>query len=469
MNILDSLYGFTVFLPLVFGLYLAIERFRFALVNRKILNYGLLSINFISLILYFSLTYFIFIDKYTLSIDFTLFKFFDVELLPSINLNENNAIYLLLSNILYFLINIFVLRFFKSKKQFLFTKQRYNILFSVLIFSTYFFIVSSNILQAVICWMATSAFVFVFCYLDIFKMNTKANITRMMRINFLSDFSFLIAFMLMFRYVVLFSKNFLINMYFIEPDAFFDTMIQINSSLEVKIIALALLIAVFARLIIFPFNCYYSFLASSSDIVYPVVVCINNIFGCYLCSNFCTLFEYFPKILLIIKVSAVLTIVTSFIFLFFEKNIKIIFGYIFSILNALFLLFLYANENISCIYFGCLFVLLLILMKLFSFDKNNFPKRFINKTKGFYLEKLHIFVFEKLPQKTAFIFLASFDWFFDFILNTLNKIFSFAVHIFLIKYEKQNKFSLLKTIFLIFAAIVIFLIIVILFKGADFG
>ncbi len=466
MDIFNSLSVIVVFLPLIFAISMLIARVKFVLINKTILNYGLYLINIINLILVSISAYFIYVQNKTFNFSLNCFDF-------SFNLlaDKNNILFLITASIFYFLVNVFVIRFFITKKQFLFTKQRYYILFSLLISNTYLFLCSPNILQCLVFWFVQSLIILIFSYFDIFKISTKVNITRFLRINLLGDFAFLVAYVLFFKYAIL--QEPLIESTSIaikNINLFFSYLIGISSIGEYKFALIMLLIAVFSRLIIFPFSCYYSFFANSSSVLYlPIMVCANNILGAYLYLNICPMFDYFPNAKMFIYTISLITIITSLMFITYEKNIKIIYGYLLSIINAVFISLVLFNKYSVFIYFGLLFVLLLILMNLFSKDKNNIKRKVLNKFTGFYLEKFNIFVFEKVPYKLANILTLVNKYFFKILFGLGNKITDTANTFFVIKSSKASKITIIRTVFLVFTLFVVFIILAILFRRIDFG
>ena len=471
MDILNFISANVILLPLIFGLFLLFCRIRLILLNKKVLNYGLFALNLLNFFLCSILTFFVYFKNSVVDFEHKIFDFLNIELIFGVCINKSNASILLFASLIYFLISIYFLKFFKTKKQFLFTKQRFYILSSLLISLTYSFIVSNNLLLSLVIDTMISTVLFVFAYFDIFKTNANYNIIRYLRINYISDFCFFAAFLLFFKYAVL-SLDFIQTtaIKYSELNEFLSYMMGISSNAEYKLAILFLLIAVFARIVVFPFSCYYSFLANSSSVFYlPVAICINNFLGIMLYLNIIQMFAYFPKIKIVIYVFAGLTALYSIISLFFEKNVKIIFGYLIALINSLFIVSVLFFKDAVYIYFGLLIVLFLILYKLFSINKINFKRKLINKNKGFYLEKAHIVVFETLPLKTAKVFLFLEKHVLGLVFSIIYKITNTIVDILVIRHIKVTKINILKNIFFIFALFVILAIIIILFGGVDFG
>ena len=181
------------------------------------------------------------------------------------------------------------------------------------------------------------------------------------------------------------------------------------------------------------------------------------------------MFDYFPDAKMFIYAVSLITIITSLIFITYEKNIKIIYGYLLSIINAVFISLTLVNKYSVFIYFGLLFILLLILMNLFSKDKNNIKRKVLNKFTGFYLEKFNIFVFEKVPYKFANILTLINKYFFKILFGLGDKITDIANTFFVIKSSKASKITVIRTVFLIFTLFVVFIILAILFRRIDFG
>ena len=471
MDIFNLLSVIVIFLPLIFALFMLIARMRFVLINKMFLNYGLVFINLFNLVLISFLAYFIYIQNQAFEFSLSFFDSFNGNFSLNLFLDKNNILFLIIASALYFLINIFVIKFFKTKKQFLFTKQRYYILFAFLISNTYLFLCSPNIFQCLIFWFIQSLAILFFSYFDIFKISTKVNITRFLRINLLGDFAFLIAYVLFFKYAIL--QKPLIESTSValkNIDLFFSYLIGISSEIEYKFAIIMLLIAVFSRLVIFPFSCYYSFFANSSSVLYlPVMICANNILGVYLYLNICSMFDYFPNVNIFIYVISLITVITSLIFVTYEKNIKIIFGYLLSIINAVFLSFALMYKYTVLVYFGLLFILFFVLFNLFSNGKNNIKRKIINKFTGFYLEKVNIFIFEKLFLKVANLLTILNIYLFKILFGAGNKLIDIGNSIFVIKSSKSDKISIIRKVFLIFALFIVFIILLILFGGIDFG
>ncbi len=471
MDILNIISANVVFIPLIYALFLLFCRIRLVLVNKKVLNYGLSVINLLNFVLCLVLGFFVYFKNSIIDFGYEIFDFLNIELIYGFNINKTNASILIFASLFYFLFSCYLVKFFKEKKQFLFTKQRYYILFSLLIFVTYSFICSNNLLLSMIFGAISTFVLFVFAYFDIFKTNANYNIVRFLRLNFVSDFCFFIAFVLFFKYAVL-AENFIQStaIKFSDLNVFLSYMLGISSCIEYKIATIFLLGAIFIRLNIFPFNCYYSFLANSSRVFYlPVAICVNNFLGIILYLNIVQMFGYFPKIKLFIYAFAIVSLLYSMASLLFEKNIKILFGYLISIINSLFIVGVLFFENAIYVYFGCLLILLLVLFKLFSIDKMNFKRTLINKNKGFYLEKIHIIIFEVFLLKIANILLFLNKNILEMVFKIFYKILNVIVDILVIRHIKASRIGIMRNVFLVFALFIILTIIIILFGGVDFG
>lgn len=473
MDVINILSPIIILTPFLYGVVLLIARIKLLLLNKKFLNYGLFTINGINLILALALLYFVNVKNEVSNLNIELFDISNIHLNFGISVSQNNVLFLVFGCLFYFVINLFVVHFFKQKKQFLFTKQRYYILLSFLITLTYCFLMSANLLQSLILFMLQGVVVYLFVYFDIFKINTKANISRFLRLNLFAEFCFFTAFLLFFKYSVL-AQDLIsdTSICFDKLNLFFSYLIGISSPVEYKFALILILLFVFSKLVILPFSCYYSFFANSSDVTYlPVYICINNFIGAYIYLNFLAMFDYFPDAKIIVYALSLLTIITSIIFLSYEKNIKIIFGYVLSIVNSIFLYFAIFYKQSIIIYFCALLLLLLFAVLLFSKDKINLKRRIINKYKGFYLERLHILLFEAIPNKLSKFLIVSNEYVFKILCRPFLYIINLLVNIFAIKYLKNSKIKIIRNIFFVFGIFIVFIILTMLFLfgGIYFG
>lgn len=473
MDIVNILSPFIILMPFLYGIVLLIARIKLLLLNKKFLNYGLLAVNSVNLLISLTLLYYVNVNNNVSDLNIDIFNLLNINFSLGISLNQKNILFLVFASLFYFVINLFIINFFKTKKQFLFTKQRYYILFSFLITSTYLFLTSPNLLQLLILFMLQGVIVYLFVYFDIFKTNTKANISRFLRLNLFSEFCFFTTFLLFFKYSVL-AQDLIgdTSICFEKLNLFFSYLIGISSPIEYKFALVLVLLVVFSKMAIFPFSCYYSFFANSTNVSYlPVYICVNNLAGAYIYLNFLPMLDYFPSAKIIIYTLCFLTVLSSVIFLSYEKNIKIIFGYLLSIINSIFLYFAILNHNAVIIYFCVLFLLLLFVSFLFSKDKINIKKRMLNKNKGFYLERAHIFIFEVLPAKISNIIVTANKYVLKFLFRPFLYVANLVINAFAIKYLKESKIKMLRNVFFVFGIFIVFIIIIILFLfgGIYFG
>lgn len=457
-----------VFAPLFFGLYLFVSRLNKSFINKKLLNNGAIIVNLISLMI-FSVSYFFVPNGEILNFDFSFFLIEKFCLNLGFLINETNLLFLIYASFLCFLVSLYSNLYFTKKKQFIFTKQRYYAFLSVLSSLVYVFLASINLFQGMMVLILQSVLVLIFSYCDIFKNPTNYNITRFHQISHLGNFSLFVAISLLFKYAIL-SQGYIssISLNYDELNVLISYMYGLSSSFEFKLMAIALIIAVFSRLAIFPLSCYYSFFANSSNILYlSVISCLNNIIGLFLFLKILPLIKMANSYILAFEIFLALAIAISIIQILFERNIKIIFGYLFAAINSGFIiLFLNFNSDFIClIYFGINLLFLIILMFLFYINKTNFKKRLVNKQLGFILEKTHILFFEKIPSKISDIFEIIDERIIQNLSYFIVKILDFFASIFVQKITKTNSIKIIKNILIIFAIIAILAILIALFGG----
>lgn len=457
--------------PLVFGVYLLYSRLTLTYINRKVLNYGNLYINLISLIL-FSVSYFFIINS-NIEFEYNLGNIFlnDLELNFGFLINKTNILFALIASLNFTLISLYSKFYFDKKKQFIFTKQRFYAFLSLLAFNTYIFLLSSNLFQLFVFWILQGIIIFIFSYFDIFKSSVNFNITRFNRITLIGNFALLLSIFILFKYSI--NQDFeQTSLSILNYQKLVNNMMSLSvGDIELKICTICLILASASRLIIFPFNCYYSFFANSSNIFYLCTSCtINSIFGLYvflLAKTNISMLEYTKPLIIFFVVSSAISLILTI----FEKNIKIIFGYFISAINGFCLAgILDYSKDISIItYFVCNLFILFALMFLFYNDEINIKPRFFTKQKGFIVEKTHIYVFEKLPDK-LFKLLNIIDEIIvqNFILFFVN-LFNFIVTLFVIKTRRKSKFIRIRNILLIFALMIIIAIFFALFGSGRFN
>lgn len=458
-----------IFLPLFYALYLFFARLSLSFVNKKVLNYGCCVVNFTSLIIFYLTDYFALNRTQIAKFNFNFFTIDKFSLDFGVFIDDVNITYLILTSLICLILSIYSKIYFNKKKQFIFTKQRYYIFLSMISFLTYFFIASENLFQGVIALFAQSTIVLAFAYFDIFKNPTNHNITRFHRISLIGDFALLIASLILFKYAIL-SKGYIESnsLNYNELNVLSSYMYGISSACEFKLTIFCFILAIMSRLATFPLNCYYSFLANSSNIMYlSCISLVNNIVGIFLFLKIVPLFELTKNYIEPLMIFFGIGILISLIQIMFERNLKIIFGYLFSAINSLFLI-LFLNFDISFIrnlYFVLNIAFIILLMILFYKDKINLPKRLINKQVGFIIEKGHIIIFETIPDKISRILNIIDEKIIKNFTPLLIKIFNLIISFFVIKLAKTNYIANIRNILIMFAIFVLFAIYITLFGG----
>lgn len=455
-----SIAGFSIFAPLIYALFLIIKRLRLSYVKKNILNNGFCAVSFVSFALF--LIQKLFIKPFELNLDVfaidkTIFKI--GFLLDSTTIN-----FLVFTSLLYFIASVYLKKYFAQKKQFIFTKQRFYIFLSLLCFNTYLFLISSNLFQSFIFWVLSGVIIYIFSYFDIFKKSADYNLNRFYRILLLGDFSYLAFIFILFKYACLSNgESEFISLDFSTLDITLSYCFGTSSVLEHGLALICLVIALLSRFFIFPLNCFYSFFANSSNALYvPGLVCSNCILGAYLFTKTIPYLELFSEYKIHFEIFIALTILTSLFFILFEKSLKIIFGHILSIISALFvILYFNISHRMSLgFYFISILIVLLVLIKMFLSDKTNLNSRIINKQKGFMLERIHIFVFEKMLVKIS----SFFNYIDEKVVQNIIKfpifVFEFLSTLFVVKLSKRNsEIENLRNILIIFAILAIIAIV----------
>ena len=452
-----------IFLPLFYALYLFGARLSLSFVPKKVLNSGCFVVNLISFVL-FLLLKIPFINKTgVVEYDFNFFSIEKFSLNFGFSIDETNISYLIIASLLCWVISLYSKYYFDIKKQFIFTKQRYYVFLALISFLTYAFLASSNLFEGVIALMLQSYLIAVFAYYDIFKYPKNYNVSRFHRISLLGNFSLLVSAMILFRYAIL-SQGYIASnsINYSELNVLMSYTWGISGSIEFKIMVICLIVAIMSRLMIFPMSCYYSFFANSSNIMYlSVIGIVNNISGMFLYLKVIPLIQLFKNYILIFEILIILGALVSLIQILFERNIKIVFGYLLSAINSIFvILFLFFNVGlIQNIYFAFNLIFVALLMILFINDKNNFKKRLINRQIGFALEKSHIVLFEVVPQKISLVFDVLDEKVIQKITALLVAIFNYFISLFVVKTTKTTKIKNIRNILLI----IIFFILLAIF------
>ena len=456
-----------IFLPLIYGFYLLAKRVRLSFINKKILNNSSIIINLLSLSIFTILTALIIKNDYIYSLNKNIFSFDNINFNIGINLNTENALFLIFSSFIFTILAIYSKFYFEKKKQFLFTKQRYYIFLSFISFNTYMLFLSLNLIQMLCFLILEGIIIFVFSYFDIFKNCANYNITRFQRINTIGDFALLISILILFKYAVL-SEEYIssTSLDFRELNILTSYTYGICNPIEFKIITAGFIITFMSRLFVFPLSCYSSFFANSSNLFFISSITIpSTIVGIFMFLKTMPFVELSAKLQDYLILLFIISAILCSIFLLFEKNFKIIYGNLISIFNSIFctLYLIFKQKETLWIYFGITFALLFILMILFAKDKNGFNKALITKHKGYILEKIHIFSFEILPYKISKII----DFLDKKIIQNLIyipiKLSDILISAFTIKNKRKNTTKNIRNILIIFALFAILAIFTALF------
>ena len=154
-----------IFLPLIYGFYLLVKRVRLSFIDKKILNNSSIIINLLSLSIFTILTASIIKNDYIYSLNKNIFSFDNINFDIGINLNTENALFLIFSSFIFTILAIYSKFYFEKKKQFLFTKQRYYIFLSFISFNTYMLFLSLNLIQMLCFLILEGIIIFVFSLL----------------------------------------------------------------------------------------------------------------------------------------------------------------------------------------------------------------------------------------------------------------------------------------------------------------
>lgn len=149
-----------IFLPFIFGLYLLIKKIRFSFVEKSVINNGLIVINSLTLLAFCAVKFF---HK---TVNFGEYGFL---------IDSKNIYFLIFSSFVYLILSIFLKKYFKEKKKYIFTKQRLYIFLPLLITITYLFLSASNLFVNLIFWFLSGLLIYVFSYFDIFKYGANYN------------------------------------------------------------------------------------------------------------------------------------------------------------------------------------------------------------------------------------------------------------------------------------------------------
>ena len=455
-----------IFLPFLLALFLIATKLNLQYIDKKILNWSTSISNLISLLSFVYLKMFYSNDT-IINFNQNIISIGELNLNFGILINKINIDFLIYCALVYFLISIFSIIYFNKKKEFIFKKQGYYIFLLLLSFNTYIFISSYSLIQSLIFWIIQGILVYIFANFDLFKDVANYNTTRFYRIFLIGDILFLTSVLILFKYAIL-SQGYIqsTSLIYSELNELFSYTYGIANPIEFILCASCFVGAISTRMFVIPFSCFYSFMVNSSNILYlSVATCLNSIFGFVLLYKTMPIFEFLPKSIFYLKILLILSVITSLIFLLYEKNIKIFFGYFISAINVIFIYnYLFCDKTKTLISYAILNILILFLLAFLLYkDKTNLKKHFFIKQKGFLLEKLHIIFFEKIPTITSDIL--------NFIDNKITKnftlfilkLFDYILSLFVLKNIRNKGLKTFKNIFIIIALVVILTIFVVLF------
>ena len=96
-----------IFLPLIYGFYLLVKRVRLSFIDKKILNNSSIIINLLSLSIFTILTASIIKNDYIYSLNKNIFSFDNINFDIGINLNTENALFLIFSSFIFTILAIY--------------------------------------------------------------------------------------------------------------------------------------------------------------------------------------------------------------------------------------------------------------------------------------------------------------------------------------------------------------------------
>lgn len=467
MDMIRYLNIFAVFFPFIYGIFLLVFKISLININKKILNNGLIFINLFSLIVFSYGLYLAYNGSLELNLTLPFIKTENFLFNFEFAINKSNIVFLFYSSLIAFIFSIYLKLYFKKFKQYIFTKQTYLNIFAFSTSVLYFFILSCDILSALIFWIALSNLTYLSSAFDLNKNSANINCSRFSKIASTGNFAFLTGVLLLLKYNFL-QNGIFRNLTFNDFTQTINTIHQISSVFDLRAIILLLSLAFLTRFYIFPFASYISFLSNSSNLVYlNVIHFVNFISGIFLFKNIIPLFIDSSRYNFCVLILCAITIITSLIFILFEKNIKIICGYLFASSNALFLSsYIYFQNNI--VIYTCLLINLSIFIALafvFYQNKNEFSKRLIKKRKGFLLEKIYIITYEKFP----FLISKIIDFIDKKIIQNIAVLFVSLVDFIIVRIflrtQKIKYHLIIKYILMIFALIAVVAISIALFGG----
>lgn len=408
MDIVSFIAILIIFLPLIFAVFLSYAKINLIYIKKPVLNNGLLFINLINLC-FFAFNFFTrSLTKINIDFSYPIFQTQNIAFKLGCSINAENIKFLFYISIVYFLINIFSVLFFNTYKQYSFTKQRFYIFLSLIIFNTYAFLISPNIFQALLLWILQSGLIFLFAFFDIYKNSINYNITRFYKINLIGDFAFILVALLLFKFNIL-SQEFIPShsIDFKNFDELISYAFGISNYVDFKILVICLSITYLNKFSIFPFNCYHSFFANSSNLLYVCLFGVaNTIFSLFLLTKTISSFQLFNTFSFYFILYLIISAILALIFILFEKNLKIIFGHLAGAFNSIFMIcyiLLKCSNNVLNIFLVLNLLFIFIVCLVFLSERINLKKRFLH-AKGFLLERIYIYLFETLPNKIGDVF-----------------------------------------------------------------
>jgi len=339
MDMIKYLNIFAIFIPLVYAIFLLFYKICLLDIKKYLLKYVPILINLFSLIV-FGIAYYISKnDTFEQSFVIPFLKTRDFSFDLSFLINQTNLFYFLIISFFAFIFSVYLNFYFKKFKQYIFTKQRFLSLFSLCIFNSYLLVASDNLFGLFVFLVFSSLIAYLFAYFDLIKTTINANIARFTKISLFGIFSMFCAILILFKFSALENGVYdSVNLEFLNIEKIADYIHNLNLTFDYKALIFALAIPVMINFCIFPFGSYSSFLSYSSNLVYLIIIFNNCILGLYLFERFFSIFKTAFDFDLIAYIVCAFGAILSLVFLLFEKSLKIIFGYLFCIINSIFVI-----------------------------------------------------------------------------------------------------------------------------------